>query len=69
MNPLLERALVGLIVSIAIAVSVRALMPFGWRVRLARAIASWAPDRIVVWLAGRQGCESCGDGAATPRRR
>jgi hypothetical protein len=67
-NRLLERALVAVIVVAAIGVALRALLPFAWRVRLARALQGRVPDRVLIWVAGRQGCDAC-DGRPPPGAR
>ncbi len=59
MNTLLEDLLVALIVLSAALVALRSLLPFSWRVRLARLIQGRVPDRVLLWLAGQQGCDAC----------
>jgi hypothetical protein len=57
-------ALQWLVVAVAVAVSavytLGALLPFGWRVRIAVALTGRVPDRARIWLAGRTGCDACG---------
>jgi NADH:ubiquinone oxidoreductase subunit H len=60
MNPILEASLVGLIVVTCVLVVLRALLPFAARVWIARHLQGRVPDRVLVWIAGRQGCEACG---------
>jgi hypothetical protein len=66
MNPLTERAIVVLIVLVSVAVALRTLLPFAWRARIARAVQGRVPDRVLIWIAGRHGCDACG-GATAPR--
>lgn len=62
---MLEKLLVAVLVATAALVSVRALLPFGWRVALAKRLARHVPDRCVIWFAGQTACEACG--GRTPR--
>jgi hypothetical protein len=62
-----ELLVVTAIVSTSAAYAVRTLMPFRWRVEIARRIEGRVPDRIRVWLAGRAACGGCG-GVAGRRR-
>jgi len=59
-SALLQNLLVGLIVAACACVALRALLPFSARVWLARRLHRRVPDRVLVWIAGRQGCEACG---------
>ena len=70
MNAWLERTLVGLIVAAGTLYALKALVPFAWRVALARALAGRVPDRLRIWLAGSRACGACGSpGPAAARRR
>jgi len=59
-NAVVEDAIVGVIVLASTAYALKVLLPFAWRVALARALQHRVPDRVIVWIAGRQGCEACG---------
>jgi len=68
MNRILETGLVGVIVAICALVAIRALMPFAARVWIARQLQGRVPDRVIVWVAGQQGCDACG-GRSPPLSR
>jgi len=57
---LLETLTVGLIVVACFLQALRVLLPFAWRVALARRLTGRLPDRLIVWWAGRAACEACG---------
>jgi hypothetical protein len=55
-----EAAAVAVIVLVCFLQALRVLMPFAWRVALARRLSGRCPDRFIVWWAGRAACEACG---------
>jgi hypothetical protein len=57
---LVEAVMVGLIVVACLLQALRGLLPFKWRVALARRLTGRCPDRLIVWWAGRAACEACG---------
>jgi hypothetical protein len=59
MTRVLERIVVLLVVLWSLAVVLKTLLPFAWRVALAKALAGKVPDRLRVWLAGRSACDAC----------
>jgi len=59
-NPWLERGLVACAVGAAALYALKVLLPFGWRVAIARRLAGRVPDAWRIWIAGRHGCEACG---------
>jgi len=66
MVALADKMLVTLIVLASLAYAGKALLPFRWRVALARHLAGKVPDALRIWLAGVTACERCGSG---PLRR
>ena len=57
---LVERIVVLLLVLLSLAVVLKKLLPFGWRVALAKGLSGKVPDRVRIWLAGRSACDACG---------
>ena len=57
---MIERTIVALIVSLAVAQSLRMLLPLKVRASLGRRLAGRVPDRVLIWWAGQQSCEACG---------
>ena len=69
MSAVLERILVGSAVLVSCGYVLRVLLPFSWRVVIARRLQRRVPDAVLIWIAGRQGCEACGVARPPPRRR
>ncbi|MEI8298782.1 MAG: hypothetical protein WCH32_12230 [Pseudomonadota bacterium] len=60
MNIWLERAIVTLLVAVSVLYALKMLLPFGWRVAIARWLAGRVPDSVRIWIAGKHGCDACG---------
>jgi hypothetical protein len=65
---MLERLIVAIVVGAAVVQALRGLLPFRWRVALARRLSRRVPDRLIVWFAGQGACEACG-GRVAPTLR
>jgi len=68
MSTWVQRVLVAICVLLSALYALRTLLPFPWRVSLARRLMGKVPDRFRIWLAGQTACDACG-GARPIRRR
>ena len=57
---MIERMLIGVIVTMAVVQSLRVLLPLKARASLGKRLAGRIPDRVLIWWAGQQSCEACG---------
>ncbi len=60
MSLCVEQGVVAALVLLSLLIVLKTLLPFSWRVGLARRMAGKVPDRLRIWLAGRSACDACG---------
>ena len=56
----LQDVVVGLVVTVSALYALKRLLPFGWRIALAKRLAGRVPDAFRIWLAGVAACDACG---------